>query len=80
MNKIYIVKHCYDTDGGFGDAISQKEVLCGFVNEDEANAFVEKYSKPHIYRKPYDSLECGNLVVEELNMTPPSKDKMWWLH
>ena len=30
MNKIYLVKHCFDVDGGFGDAISQEEVICGF--------------------------------------------------
>lgn len=33
MTKVYLVKHCYDTDGGFGDAVSQEEVLCGFVEK-----------------------------------------------
>ena len=35
MNKIYLVKHCFDVDGGFGDAISQEEVICGFDNREK---------------------------------------------
>ena len=35
MNKIYLVKHCFDVDGGFGDAISQEEVICGFDNRED---------------------------------------------
>ena len=53
MNKIYLVNHCFDVDGGFGDAIPQEEVICGFDNREDANGFVEKYSNPHIY----DSLD-----------------------
>lgn len=78
MNKIYLVKHCFDVDGGFGDAISQEEVICGFDNREDANEFIEKYSNPHIYDSPYASLECGILQVEELNMTPPDREDMWW--
>ena len=53
MNKIYLVNHCFDVDGGFGDAIPQEEVICGFDNREDANGFVEKYSNPHIH----DSLD-----------------------
>ena len=35
MNKIYLVKHCFNVDGGFGDAISQEEVICGFDNREK---------------------------------------------
>lgn len=35
MNKIYSVKHCFNVDGGFGDAISQGEVICGFDNREK---------------------------------------------
>ena len=45
MNKIYLVNHCFDVDGGFGDAILQEEVICGFDNREDADEFVEKYSK-----------------------------------
>lgn len=79
MNKIYLVNHYFDVDGGFGDAIPQEEVICGFDNREDANGFVEKYSNPHIYDSPYASLECGVLRVEELNMTQPDREDMWWL-
>ena len=36
MNKIYLVNHCFDVDGGFGDAIPQEEVICGFDNREDA--------------------------------------------
>ena len=68
-----------DVVGGFGDAIPQEEVICGFDNREDANRFVEKYSNPHIYDSPYASLECGVLRVEELNMTQPDREDMWWL-
>ena len=42
MNKIYLVNHCFDVDGGFGDAILQEEVICGFDNREDADEFVEK--------------------------------------
>ena len=29
MNKIYLVNHCFDVDGGFGDAIPQG--IYGFI-------------------------------------------------
>ena len=38
MNKIYLVKHCFNADGGFGDAISQEEFICGFDNREKENA------------------------------------------
>ena len=41
INKIYLVKHCFDVDGGFGDAIYQEEVICGFDNREDANEFIE---------------------------------------
>ena len=77
--KVYIVKHEYDEDGGFGDAIAVSDVLCGFTNKAEAEAFVSAYSKPRVYDRPYADLWCGELVIDELNMTPPSVDEMWWL-
>lgn len=55
MNKIYLVNHCFDVDGGFGDAIPQEEVICGFDNREDANRFVEKYSNPHIYDRLTES-------------------------
>ena len=56
-----------------------EEVICGFDSREDANRIVEKYSNPHIYDSPYASLECGVLRVEELNMTQPAREDMWWL-
>ena len=39
----------------------------------------ELIEDPHIYDSPYASLECGVLRVEELNMTQPDREDMWWL-
>lgn len=77
--EVYIVKHVYDVDGGFGDAICVSDVLCGFTNKTEAEAFVGAYSKPHVYDRPYSNLTCGDLVIDVLTMIPPSVDDMWWL-
>lgn len=57
---------------------SKKKLFVALIRED-ADEFVEKYSNPHIYDSPYASLECGILRVEELNMTPPDREDMWWL-
>lgn len=59
MNKIYLVNHCFDVDGGFGDAIPQEEVICGFDNREDANGFVEKYSNPEYYVAAEPPVRCG---------------------
>ena len=41
MNKIYLVNHCFDVDGGFGDAIPQEEVICGYDTEDLSSEEME---------------------------------------
>lgn len=80
MNKIYIVKHIFDVDGGFGDVISQEEVVCGFLNEEDANDFVKRYQNEHCYEYGYNNMWCGKLVAEELNMNIPLAEDMWWLY
>ena len=64
MNKAYGVFHRYDEDGGFGDAIRQKDLICIFDSE-------EKYSEP------YDMLYCGELEVRELPTTY-DETEFWW--
>lgn len=77
MNKVYGVFHLYDEDGGFGDAIREKELICIFDSEEKANAFKEKYQNPHGYSKPYDMLYCGELEVRELPTTY-DETEFWW--
>jgi len=66
--KLYLIKHLYDTDGGFGDSISNEKTVCVTLNKTEAEEFVKKYSNPHIYDEPYDSLWCGELSITEIEL------------
>ena len=72
------VFHIFDVDGGFGDAIGQKELICVFDTVEEAWDFIKKYEKPHVYDCPYQCLECGQLELRELPTTYNEKD-FWWL-
>ena len=63
--KVYNVIHRYDNDGGYGDAVCETDVLFMFERKEDAEAFVEKYSFPHIWSAPYDKLRCGELSIVE---------------
>lgn len=86
--KIYQVIHLYETDGGFGDAISQQDIIATFENYDDAKAFADRFSNDHVYDKPYSELHCGKLEVYEsdvfikgeLNLDEVDKKAFWWLN
>ena len=40
MNKIYLVNHCFDVDGGFGDAILQEEDMW-WLDQDKVSVVSE---------------------------------------
>lgn len=63
--KIYNVVHQYDVDGGFGDAISQSELLFTTTSKEVAEQFVNNYSNPHIYEIPYAELWAGTIIITE---------------
>ena len=65
MEKLYIVYHVYDVDGGFGDAVS-RDVPVFVAPASIAKAYCEKWDNEHPYEKPYDFLECGYLFCKEL--------------
>lgn len=65
MEKIYEIVHCYDVDGGFGDAIPQEEVIGVFDDEEIAEEYVRRWSKPEVYDRPYCSLYHHELFVRE---------------
>lgn len=79
MNAIYIVYHGYEVDGGFGDPVPERDVVCAFATEEEAKAYVEKWDNTIIYDKPYAYLTTHSLDYEKLDMnthdidTPPYK-------
>lgn len=78
--KIYTVIHLYDTDGGFGDAIEQEEVIGIFPTREDAEDVVKRFSRDYIYDKPYDYLHCGVLEIREQTLkTAADVKEPWWL-
>lgn len=78
--KIYVVKHYYDVDGGYGDAIYNEETVFVTSNKEEAEAWVEHWHHPFTYDTPYAELTCCSFGVEEMEVmdhidihTPPTK-------
>lgn len=67
----YLVKHYYEVDGGYGDAIDRYETVAIFRTRKDAEAFVKKFEDPHVYDIPYDELRCGILYIEETEYTDP---------
>ena len=68
MNLIYVVYENIDKDGGYGDAVHTKRNVHAFPTENEAKAYVESHSDPHIYARPHDDLWCGGLDYEALTL------------
>ena len=66
--KIYIVKHAYEVDGGFGDCVPIEAIVCTFSNEEDAKLFCDTYSDTHTYSRPYADLDCGELIYEEMEL------------
>lgn len=66
--KIYIVKHRYGVDGGFGDYVDNETTVCAFSNEEDAKLFCCTYSDVHVYDRPYAELDCGELFYEEMEL------------
>ena len=86
--KVYNVYHEYDVDGGFGDAVNKSVLVATFESEMDAKAFVDKYSNPYVYDRPYAKLYCNQLVIEEMeiithakfniNKAPNAYGTTWW--
>lgn len=70
-NGPYLVKHRYDVDGGYGDAIEKDDVVAIFRTREDAEAFVKRFEDPHVYDTPYNELRCGILYIEEMEYTDP---------
>jgi hypothetical protein len=65
---LYIVKHEYDVDGGFGDSVPTEETLFVTLDKKLAEDFVEKYNRPTVYACPYSELWHGQLKIEEQSL------------
>ena len=66
MMEVYLVKHHYDTDGGFGDAVACEETVAIFSDRETAEKFVEcfEYHEATVYDKPYAYLTFGEFTIE----------------
>ena len=88
MKKVYLVFHEFTVDGGFGDAIPCEDFIMAFDNLEDAQTFVERFSKPHAYEKPYDTLYCGELFIrnidvpthDEIDFDKVDTEGFWWLY
>lgn len=73
---MYGVFHEYDEDGGLGYAVAVKDLLFVADSKEVADAYAEKWSNPHEYEHPYDSLFCGTISVEEIRTKPLTKEDL----
>ena len=64
---LWAVYHCYDEDGGFGDAVSVRD-LVGIAKASllEKEEFLEKWDKPEVYAQPYADLHYHGVEIEEV--------------
>ena len=77
---VYVIKHEYEIDGGFGDAVDVSDVIGFCTTEDKAKEICEKYSNGHVYDVPYQELECGHITYEELHeVNDDMFTDAWWL-
>lgn len=74
MSNIYVIKHLYDIDGGYGDAIGCESIIGYTTSESEANEYIERYSNPIVYDIPYNELRKGKLIYEPLNQIDINKN------
>ena len=73
MENLYAIYHVYDVDGGSGDAVPTETCLGIIEGEEEAKAYVAKYSKPKVYAVPYSKLYHHELYYRPITRLDISK-------
>ena len=66
MENLYGIYHEYEVDGGFGDAVSQEDLLFVTDSYEVADSYAKAWSNNHIYDCPYAELHQGLLTVRTL--------------
>ena len=69
--KVYVIKHGYDRDNGYGDvAVYTEEILYIVADEQTAIDYCKKWDKPYVYctPTPYADLTRNHVFYEETNM------------
>lgn len=74
IQPIYVISHVYDVDGGFGDAVQVEDVLGFVVGAKVADEYVEKYSKPEVYDRPYSDLYHHTLIARRIDPLNVNED------
>ena len=73
----YAIKHGYDVDGGFGDAVTVSNLVgVVFASKEEIDKFLKKWDKPEVYDRPYADLyhhcvSANKLEIAELDTLVP---------
>ena len=78
---LYNIIHCYDVDGGFGDAIPTEDVIATVEStEEDIQKWLERFDHPEVYDSPYADLYEHNYravpieVVSIKDVTPYMDD------
>ena len=70
----WMITHEYDTDGGFGDAITVRDVVAIVeATEEEIDAFLKEWNKPRIYDRPYANLYEHYVTADPVEVQDLSK-------
>lgn len=71
IKHLWEVFHCYDVDGGFGDAVGQKDAVgVAYATEYEIDEYLKKWDKPKVYDRPYASLYHHTVRVQKIEIAP----------
>ena len=74
--ELYAIYHVYDEDGGFGDAVTIRDMVGAvWATKEELDAFLKQWDKPEVCGMPYDTLFCHAIEAEALEPTDISKFK-----
>lgn len=72
---MFAIYHGFSVDGGYGDAVYERELVAICYEEELAKQYVKEYSREHVYDTPYADLVCGGLYYEEVDIQILSANK-----
>lgn len=63
---MYVIAHSYGVNGGCGDSIGTLQIIGIAQTEEEAKEYCDTWNNSHVYENPYECLNCGELIYEEV--------------
>ena len=77
---LYGVYHLYDILGSKNEPVRINDLVAVFQSLQQAQRFVKKYQKPHIYNEGYPTLFMGILIIQKLpDIGKIQPQKYMWL-